>query len=80
MVQDRIQVDPDSVGLRRFQQIDEFLFCPPFGCSAAFLFELAQVVEVVDIITVARAGASFTARGDPDVVDANPFEIWKRFA
>jgi hypothetical protein len=44
------------------------------------LLELAQVVKIVDIVAVASARAAFASWREPDIVDADPFEIWKSLA
>lgn len=80
MVEDCIPVETDSVGLRRLTQLGEVLTGAPFSCSGTFLLELAEVVQVIDVVAVARAGAAFTAGWEPDVVDADAVEIGERFA
>ena len=52
VVQDRIHVDDNIVFLGGFDQFEELVLGPIFCTSEpALLFELAEVVEVVNVIT-----------------------------
>ena len=80
MIEDRIPIEANSTRIGYFKQTSQVLSGPPFSCSPALLLELAQVVKIVDIVAVASARAAFASWREPDIVDADPFEIWKSLA
>ena len=80
VIQNGIPIEPNSIRISYFKQTSKILFAPPFGCSTAFLLELTQIVKIVDIVAVASIRAALTTRWEPDIVDADPFEIWESLA
>jgi len=61
--------------LGRFCEFEELFFGAPFGAFGTFLVEFTEVVEVVNVVTNALGVSSFATRRQPDVVDANGFEL-----
>lgn len=61
MVQHSVPVDAHAVVVSCLAQLDELLFGSPFGGDAAFLVELAKIVEVIEVIAVALLGRGFAA-------------------
>lgn len=48
---------------RSFGEFKQFIFSAPFRSLGTFLVELAQIVQVIDVITNALGVGSFAARG-----------------
>ena len=80
VIQNGIPIEPNSIRISYFKQTSQIFFGPPFRSSTALLLELAQVIKIVDIVAVASVRAGFTTRWEPDIVNADPFQIWESLA
>jgi hypothetical protein len=74
VIEHRIPIDAQSDLLRLLEQAHQLLLGSPLGRHGALLVELAQVIEVVDIVAVAAGARRFAARWDPHVVDTYGLE------
>ena len=68
-----VNSNSDFVGL--LYHCHELFLCTPFCCLSSLLIELAQVIQIIDIVAVARGRGSFASGRDPDVVDTGSFEL-----
>ena len=74
VIQNSIPVQSDIMYLSGSDQLDEISLAAPFRRPVAFLLELAQVVQVVDVIAIAFGSRGLAAGRQPNGVDANGFE------
>lgn len=74
MVKHSIPVDPDPQVLRKEDKIQKFFFRTPFRRAGSLLVELAQIIQIVYIIPIARWTHGFAARRDPHIVDSDVLE------
>jgi len=78
MIQHRIPINSHTKLLRFLCQRDQLIFRTPFRPHAPFLVEFTEIPEIVDVVAVSlRAGAGFAGWRDPDVGDADAFELRK---
>jgi hypothetical protein len=75
VVQDRVEVDPDTDLFGLVDQRIQVFPGSPFGGLAALLIKFTHIVEVVDVIAISFLTAlALACWWDPDVVDADSLE------
>jgi hypothetical protein len=63
------------VFLGHFAEFEKLFLGAPLGTFGAFLVKLAEVIQIVDVIANALRVRAFTARWQPDVTDADSFQL-----
>ena len=74
VVQHGVPVDAHADVVCGLDHLQQLLLGAPFGGDGPLSVELAEVVEVVDVVAVAGRRGGFASGRHPDVVDAGGFE------
>lgn len=70
VIQDGIEQDPDAARVGLMDETSQLLLGAPFCVRRALLLELAQIVQIVDVVTVAGMPARLAGGRDPQAGDA----------
>jgi hypothetical protein len=63
------------VFLGHFAEFEQLVFGTPLSTFGAFLVKLAEIVQIVDVVANALGVRAFTARRQPDIADADSFQL-----
>lgn len=77
MVEDCVPIDSYANLVGFVDQIHQFLLRPPFGTNRTFCVELAEVVEIVDVIAIAGRARGFATGRNPYIVDTGALQVRK---
>ena len=75
LVHHRVDIDRNPVGVQRRDRLLQLLPRAVLGADGAFLVELAQIVEVVDGVSLVLLFVGFVGRRDPDRGDADVVQV-----